>query len=92
MIPKLNIQEGCRVHASMLSERSNMGSYTALSGLMSDHPEVFAIRTFSKLHAKNLLYYQAELAELEKELEAVEITDRTYPDGPRNEFCHSWKI
>jgi hypothetical protein len=66
-----------------------MASYPALSGLMSDHAEVFAIRAFSKLHARDLLYYQAELAELEMELEEVEQADFDTP--ARRPLCQHWK-
>jgi hypothetical protein len=41
-----------------------MGTYSALSALISEHREILVIRTFPKLQIKNLLYYQAELAEL----------------------------
>lgn len=68
-----------------------MACYAALSGLMSEHPEVFAIRLFSKLHVKSLLYYQAELAELEKELDEVETEDRACPEEPRKCFGQHWK-
>ena len=46
-----------------------MGNYLDLSKLMSKYPEVFILRKFSGLNVKNLLYYQAELAHLEQELE-----------------------
>jgi len=68
-----------------------MASYTALSGLMSEHPEVFAIRVFSRLHVKTLLYYQAELAELEQELDEVEKEDRACSEAPRKYFGQHWK-
>lgn len=60
-----------------------------MSGLMSEHSAVFPIRTFSKLHARDLLYYQAELAELERELEEIELEDFNTPE--RKELCQDWK-
>lgn len=58
---------------------------------MSEHPEVFVIRLFSRLHVKSLLYYQAELAEIEKELDEVEKEDRASSDELRKSFGEHWK-
>jgi len=49
-----------------------MGNYGQLSRLMSDHPELLILRKYTDLNVKNLLYYQAELAHLELELQEVE--------------------
>ena len=72
-------------------ERAAMGSYTALSRLMSQHPEVFVIRAFSELHTKNIIYYQAELAELEAELDRVEQEDQNCSESPRETYSKRWK-
>ena len=53
-----------------------MGSYSRLAALMVAQPDVAIFRTFSKLNAKNLLYYQAELAILEDELAEIERSDQ----------------
>ena len=58
---------------------------------MSDHPEVLIIRSFSQLQIKSLLYYQAELAELEAELEEIEEEDCTSSDAVRKDFSSHWK-
>ena len=58
---------------------------------MSEHPEVFILRRFSQLHVKSLLYYQAELAELEKELDEVEKEDFTSSEALRKNFGEHWK-
>ena len=68
-----------------------MGTYSALSRLMSDHPEALVIRSFSELQIKSLLYYQAELAELEAELEEIEREDFTSSDAARKNFSSHWK-
>jgi hypothetical protein len=45
--------------------------YTELAHLMGKHPDVAIFRRFSALNAKNLLYLQAELVELEAKLVAI---------------------
>jgi hypothetical protein len=68
-----------------------MGNYLDLSKLMSKYPEVFILRKFSGLNVKNLLYYQAELAHLEQELEEIEDEDRLSDENPRNGYATNWK-
>jgi hypothetical protein len=68
-----------------------MGTYSALSRLMSDHPEALIIRSFSELQIRSLLYYQAELAELEAELEEIEREDCASSDAVRKNFSSHWK-
>jgi hypothetical protein len=43
--------------------------YDTLASLMSQAPEIAIFRRFSALNARNLLYFQAELTVLEKQLE-----------------------
>jgi hypothetical protein len=68
-----------------------MGNYLDLSKLMSKHPDVFILRKFSGLNVKNLLYYQAELAHLEQELEEIEDEDRLSDENPRKGHATNWK-
>jgi hypothetical protein len=68
-----------------------MGNYLDLSKLMSKYPEVFILRRFSGLNVKNLLYYQAELAHLEQELEEIEDEDRLSDENPRKGYATNWK-
>jgi hypothetical protein len=53
-----------------------MASYSGLAALMATYPETMILRTFSELNKKNLLYYQAEIAGLERELQEIEEEDR----------------
>src|SRR5438067_1668554 len=53
-----------------------MASYSGLAALMAAYPETMILRTFSELNKKNLLYYQAEIAGLERELHEIEEEDR----------------
>ena len=66
-----------------------MGTYSQLSDFMVEYPETYIVRTFSKLNAKNVLYYQAELVHLEQELEEIEEEDATTPS--RQSYCKRWK-
>lgn len=68
-----------------------MGNYLDLSKLMSNYPDVFILRKFSRLNVKNLLYYQAELAYLEQELEEIEDEDRLSDESSRNGYATNWK-
>jgi hypothetical protein len=69
-----------------------MASYDRLSHLMADHNDLLILRTFSSLNIKNLLYYQAELANLECELREIESEDQSCRSSPRQEYAASWKI
>jgi hypothetical protein len=74
----------------ILAELYSMGTYSDLALLMASHPDVMIIRKFAHLNAKNLLYYEAELACLEHELEAIELEDRHCGETPRQDYATSW--
>lgn len=65
---------------------ADMVSYDALARLMSDHPKLLILRSYSSLNIKSLMYYQAELAHLEVELLEVESEDCDCGSSPRREF------
>jgi hypothetical protein len=67
-----------------------MASYTSLAALMARYPEVMILRKYADLNAKNLLYYQAELASLEQELQEIEDEDRKSNALPRHQFDRRW--
>jgi hypothetical protein len=69
----------------------NKGTYPDLARFMALYPEVMILRKFSYLNAKNLLYYEAELANLEHRLKAIEREDRQCERSPRQEYATSWK-
>jgi hypothetical protein len=56
----------------MQSEKVN---YSALAGFLSSLPEEIAIRRFRELHVQSLLFYQAELVQLQRELRELEDID-----------------
>jgi|ERR1700722_14677817 len=67
-----------------------MGTYPDLAHLLATYPDLVILRRFSNLKAKNLLYYQAELATLEHELKAIELEDRHQGGAPRRDYATSW--
>jgi hypothetical protein len=79
------------VNAIAVVKSAIMVSYDVLARLMSDHPELLILRSYSSLNIKNLLYYEAELAHLEVELLEVESEDRDCGSSPRREFATDWR-
>ena len=68
-------------------------SYDRLSTLIATDPESFHLRRFGKLSAKDLLYYQAELVNLEAELEDIVEEDKGSGDSQRDRFpCSVWHL
>lgn len=60
-----------------------MASYNKLASLMGKHEELTIFRKFQNLNLKNLLYMQAEILHLEKELRIVELEDKQSEEKPR---------
>ena len=56
----------------MTPERSN---YTAFASFLAEFPDTLALKRFRGLQIRNLLFYQAELAHLQVELEEIEEKD-----------------
>lgn len=69
--------------------------YTALASLMGKHPEVAIFRRFSSLNVRNLLYFQAELVQLEidlrkKQEECAASRQKANPNG-NSEALIDWQ-
>jgi hypothetical protein len=58
-------------------DTSHEPGYSDLSNVMAAHPEIAIFRTFSTLNTQSLLYLQAELMHLEKELEDIREDDNS---------------
>ena len=67
-----------------------MEGYAKLASLMGAYPEVAIFRRFSALNAQNLLYLQAELASLEKDLWARAAEDNASDDPDRAVHSTDW--
>jgi hypothetical protein len=69
----------------------SMGSYPKLSTFMASWPDIAIFRRFGALNAQNLLFLQAEITHLERELEVIRSNNERNNDekglhGDRNWF------
>lgn len=62
--------------------------YAKIAMTMSHHGELAIFRRFSKLNLQNLLYLQAELTNLEKDL--GELVERDKLDASRGFYAKDW--
>lgn len=64
--------------------------YPSVARVMGEYPELTIFRRFRELNAKNLLYLQAELVQLELRLHQVEIRDSRDPDLTKAGAARDW--
>ncbi len=67
-----------------------MEGYAKLARTMGRYPELAIFRTFQQLNMKNLLYLQAELMTLERNLEAIAVLDHTSGNPGKEAYQNSW--
>lgn len=65
--------------------------YSVLSSLMGAYPEVAIFRRFGSINARNLLYMQAELTSLEKQLLDAEKADLGSAHPDRTIYSRDWR-
>jgi hypothetical protein len=70
------------------SKKHYENDYTGLASLMVENPEKAIVRRFALLNMKNLLYMQAELVELEDQLEKAVEYDKSFRDT--RPYSRSW--
>lgn len=63
--------------------------YDKIAALMASDPPLMFFRRFGELNAKNIIYYQAELAGLAVELDAIISLDRKSGAGNAKEYPFS---
>ena len=68
----------------------SMGSYPKLSTFMGALPDVAIFRRFGTLNAQNLLFLQAELSHLERELEVIREREASSEDEEKQMALRSW--
>jgi len=73
----------------MQSEKVN---YSALAGFLSSLPEEIAIRRFRELHVQSLLFYQAELVQLQRELRELEDIDSKLHTEVKDRVNYRWQV
>lgn len=76
----------------MATKPDLIAGYPKLAAHMGDHPYMAIFRRFRTMDAKILLYYQAELTQLERELEECEIRDANDPSGNKKRYANDWRI
>jgi hypothetical protein len=79
------------VPANSVNRSWSMGSYPKLSSFMTSWPDVAIFRRFGALNAQNLLFLQAEITHLERELQVIRESNALNNDekgihGERNWF------
>ena len=67
-----------------------MEGYAKLASLMGSYPEATILRRFGALSAQNLLYLQAELVHLERELVECSSLNERSDDPERVAFSKDW--
>jgi hypothetical protein len=69
-----------------------MDGYTRVARFMGNHNEMAAFRGFQVLGFQNLLYQQAELIELETELRALALADKSSHHPSRPLYEKHWRL
>ena len=64
----------------------SLDGYPRLANLVGQYPGMAIFRRFSRLNAQNLLYMQAELVQMEYELDTIALEDSQCDDPNRQSF------
>lgn len=72
-------------------EDRERGGYARLSEHMGRHPELAILRRYSTLANATLLFYHAEIAELEERLRKVQERDKNSDDEVCRQNDRAWK-
>ncbi|KAL8788161.1 MAG: hypothetical protein Q9213_001800 [Squamulea squamosa] len=67
-----------------------MDGYPRLARLMGSNPALAIFRRYGSLNAQNILYMQAEINELEKELQDIAREDRLSEHAERQRYSREW--
>lgn len=73
-----------------ISLRNKVTGYPKLAAQIGLRPELAMFRRFGALNAENLLYYQAELVDLEKSLQKCQEADRASGVGRKPSYSVNW--
>ncbi|KAI1640571.1 hypothetical protein F4809DRAFT_637379 [Biscogniauxia mediterranea] len=66
------------------------GGYDRLAQYMGRHPQLGIFRRFGALAYETLLYYQAEISDIEHRLRLLQAENRSSDDENRREYMMSW--
>jgi hypothetical protein len=64
--------------------------YPKLAARTEVQPELAIYRRFGALNAQNLLYYQAELVDIEEKLITQQSQDNQDPKGEKQRYASNW--
>jgi MoxR-like ATPase len=64
--------------------------YPKLAARIEVQPELSIYRRFGALNAQNLLYYQAELVDIEEKLRAQQVQDDNDATGEKSLYAKTW--
>jgi hypothetical protein len=64
--------------------------YPKLAARTEVQPELAIYCRFGALNAQNVLYFQAELVDLEEKLRAQQIKDDSDPRGKKSSYAKTW--
>jgi hypothetical protein len=67
-----------------------MEGYPKLAVLQGSYPQLGIYRRFSTLNARNVLYLQAELVDLEERLDQYTLTDINSEDPTEKKYSRNW--
>jgi hypothetical protein len=71
-------------------QKNQMKGYNKIAALMGRYPESAIISQFSELNIQNLLYLQAELIGLQKDLRELEDANDRSSDPERSAYSRNW--
>jgi hypothetical protein len=71
-------------------QKNKMKGYNKIAALMGRYPESAIISQFSELNIQNLLYLQAELIGLQKDLRELEDANDRSSDPERSAYSRNW--
>ena len=75
-----------------MKRMAHTDGYHRLAHVLDQPPNVPALRRFGSLNLLNLLYLQAELVELEADLQNIAREDADSGDATRQKFAHSAQL
>lgn len=65
-------------------------NYSALAAFLSQYPDQFTVLRLRELNTRNLLFYQAELLYLKRQLEDIERDDAQNHQNPEEQVTRAW--
>ena len=85
-----SLPHACDSFTREIIDPRSLDGYPRLGRLMSASPALAIFRRFGTLNAQNLLYLQAEINELERELQEIAIEDRSSADAETQCYSREW--